>query len=79
MAYELLFLPSFIRIFQLLQITLKVLISPKDFSKNASLIIPKTTHTGDDTFYILRGIPHRFRQFIMRHVQLTLTPNMIHA
>lgn len=58
---ELLFLPSFLPILQLLQITPEVFISTKYSSKNASLIIPKTTPTVDDIFNILSANTHSFR------------------
>ncbi len=57
MAYELLFLPSFLPILQHLEVVSKI------------LIIPKTTHTVDDIFNILSANTPSFRQFIMRHAQ----------
>lgn len=66
---ELLFLPSFLPILQLLKIAPKILISTKYGSKNPSLIIRKTTQTADNIVNIPLADTHSFRQFIMRHVQ----------
>lgn len=61
MAYELLFLPSLIRILQYLQIPPKILISTKYASKNALLISIETTLPAYDIPNILPRTPHSFR------------------
>lgn len=63
-------LPSFLLlILQLLQIAPKILISTKYGSKNASIVICKTTQAAENIVNILLAATHSFRQFIMRHAQ----------
>lgn len=53
----------------LLQVTPDVFISPKYGSKNASIVICKTTQAAENIVNILLAATHSFRQLIIRHVQ----------